>query len=205
MPDEGEVQVHVVDDDPGLCQSLRRLFNSAGMSAAVYESGPAFLRIAGTISTGCVLLDVRMPGMNGRELLLRLRAKGFALPIVMMSGHGDIATAVQAMKDGANDFIEKQSDDTVFLDTVRRVMNAQDNQKRSKESQEAALRIAVLTPRERQVLYGIANGHSSKAIAFELGLSVRTIEVYRARMMERLGLRNTAEAVRLAVLARFTA
>lgn len=199
MSPDGEV--HIVDDDPGVRQSLGRLFNAAGLSARVYESGPAFLDISASVTTGCVLIDLRMPGMNGLELLMRLRARGFALPIVVMSGQGDIPTAVQAMKVGATDFIEKGLGNEILIQRIQQAIRGNNEAERNRGHEDAKSRIAALSPRERQVLEGIVAGGSSKVIAFNLGLSVRTVEVHRARMMERLGLRHMAEAVRLAVLA----
>lgn len=197
-----DADVHIVDDDPGILKSLSKLLHAAGLSVEAYASGNAFLSRSQSITVGCVLVDVRMPGMDGLELLARLRARGFALPIIMMSGHGDIPTAVRAIKSGATDFIEKPFDVEVMIDAIRRAIDLHDEHERSQERHDAVARINALSPRERQVLYGIVDGRSNKVIAFDLGLSVRTIEMHRARMMERLGLRHVAEAVRLAVLAR---
>jgi two-component system, LuxR family, response regulator FixJ len=195
--------VHIVNDSPGARQTLCRLLGAAGLSSVEYDSGNVFLATSHTIAVGCVLIEVRMPGMNGIELLSRLRARGFAVPIIMLSADADVPTVVRAMKSGATDFIERPFEEAVLLDAIRRAIAAGDETKDEQEHEDARLRVNALTPRERQVLYGIVHGHSSKVIAFDLGLSVRTIEVHRARMMDRLGLRHTAEAVRLAVLARF--
>jgi two-component system response regulator FixJ len=201
-PTSSEPVVHIVDDDPGIARSVRRLVEAAGWPVETYVTGGAFLAASHAINCGCVLVDLCMPGMNGLELLIRLRARGFVPPVIMLSGHGNIPTAVRAIKSGAADFIEKPFDTGALIEVIRRTVKVRDEEECWRERDDATARIKALSPRERQVLNAIVDGHSNKIIAFDLGLSVRTVEVHRARMMERLGLRHMAEAVRLAVLAR---
>jgi len=192
--------IHVVDDDAAVRRSLARLLHSAGFGTNCYASAPHFLAVASQLSEGCLLLDIRMPDIDGMELQARLRGMGIGLPIIMMTGRGDVPTAVRAMKGGAVDFLEKPFDDGALLRAIETALAA-DHAGRGSEAAHAAQQVARLSRREREVLDALVAGRSNKIIAYDLGLSVRTIEVHRARMMERLGTRQLAEAVRLAVLA----
>src|SRR5882762_9978224 len=187
--------VYIVDDDAAFCRSVERLMRSVGMTAISFVSGPAFLKAAPDLADGCVILDVRMPGMGGLELQKQLKLIGFRLPIIVMTLKGDMETAVRAMKGGAVDFIEKP------FDAINEAMAVETAPVHDRESMEAARRIARLSPRERQVLDKLVTGRLTKQIAYDLGISARTVEVHRARMFARLGTRTPAEAVRLAVLA----
>jgi two-component system, LuxR family, response regulator FixJ len=198
---EAERTVHVVDDDPGVRRSLERLLYSAGFEHVAYASALAFLEAAPGISAGCVLLDVQMPEINGLELQGDLDRLGFRPPVIVITGHGDVPTAVRAMQAGAVDFIEKPFDDERLILAIEAALANSGRVFWDREVAEAAERIATLTPRERQVLDAVVAGRQSKVIAYDLGLSVRTVEVHRARMLERLGTRRLAEAIRLAVLA----
>lgn len=198
----GEQTVYIVDDDAAVRRSLERLFDSAGFEYISYETPIAFLEAAPRLSAGCVLLDLRMPGLDGLEVQARLAKLESTLSVIVMTGQGDIQTAVRSMKAGAADFIEKPFDDDVLLDAIRAALARPRGSDRAHEAVEATHRLAVLSAREREVLDGLMAGRPNKVIAFELGLSVRTVEVHRARMMHRLGVRQLAEAVRLAVLAR---
>jgi two-component system response regulator FixJ len=142
-----------------------------------------------------------MPGIDGLEVQARLKDLGVSLPVILMTGHGDVPTAVQAMKAGAFDLIEKPFDDERLLVAIERALNAAREADRDRDAADAARRVAMLSRRERQVLDGIVAGHQNKVIAGDLGISTRTVEVHRARMLERLGTRHTAEAIRLAVMA----
>ena len=193
--------IHIVDDDASIRRSLQELLHSAGFGSAVYETALGFLDAAPSLEDGCLLLDLRMPGIDGLELQALLNRLGFRLPIVVMTGHGDVATAVQAMKAGAVDFIEKPCDDERLLGAIKQALTISAPAARNREAAAAAQRIATLSGRERQVLDALAVGHPNKVVAFDLGISVRTVEVHRARMLERLGVRSLAEAIRLAVLA----
>jgi two-component system response regulator FixJ len=202
--------VHVIDDDEDVCWAIETLLLSAGLPVRIWPSGLAFLAGLPTLDPagiGCVLTDVRMPGMDGVELLRRLRETGFAPPVLVMTSHGDIALAVRAMKTGAFEFIEKPFDDEALLTVVRAALavGGEDQpvapEAARPEIAGAAARIATLSPRERQVLDLAMEGKSSKTIAHELGLSPRTVEVHRLRVMTRLGVGSLAEAVRLLVLA----
>lgn len=197
--------VHVVDDDAAIRRSLERLLHAAGLETVSYDTPFAFLNAVTTLVPGCVLLDVRMPGMSGLEVQERLNEMGVYLPVVVMTAQGDVTTAVRAMKAGASDFIEKPYNDDVLLNAIEAALaKGTGRQDREREVAEAAERIAALSPREWQVLDALVAGHPNKVIAYDLGLSVRTVEVHRARMMERLGVRQLAEAVRLAVLAKLS-
>lgn len=194
--------VHVVDDDAAVRRSLERLLHSASHACVSYPTPAAFLDAVRELPGGCILLDVRMPDMDGLELQDRLIQLGVTLPVIVMTGQGDVQTAVRAMKAGAVDFIEKPFDDEALLGAIEVALARVGRPDQTLASTEAAQRIAALSPRERQVLDALVSGRSNKQIAFDLGLSVRTVEVHRARMMERLGARQLAEAIRLAVMAR---
>jgi two-component system response regulator FixJ len=198
----GERTVHVVDDDAGVRRSLERLLDAAGFRAVSYQSALAFLDAAPGLAPGCVLLDVRMPGMDGLTLQSRLAKLDNHLPVVIMTGQGDVQTAVRAMKAGAVDFIEKPYDDEILVRAIELALSLPRPSDRNEEATKAAQRVAALSRRERQVLDGLVSGLPNKVIAYELGISVRTVEVHRARMMERLGVRQLAEAIRLGVMAR---
>lgn len=202
MSHEVERTVHVVDDDAGVRGALTMLMRSAGLGVETYDSAARFLERAATIVPGCVLLDVRMPDLNGLELQRLLAERGIALPIVVMTGHGDVSTAVQAMKAGAVDFVEKPFDDDQILRLVEEALaRGATDYRRSREASDAALLVGELTQRERDVLERLIAGRSNKLIAYELGISPRTVEIYRANMMEKLKARTVSEAVRVAILA----
>ena len=194
--------VHVVDDDAAVRRSLERLLDTAGFRVVSYDSSSAFLEAARGLSAGCVLLDIQMPGVDGLAVQARLNRLGVPLPVIVMTAHGDVARAVQAMKAGAVDFLEKPFDDETLLNAIEAALAKAGRRVGDREAVEAAQRIATLSPREREVLDGLVMGRQNKVIAFDLGISVRTVEVHRARMMERLGTRKLADAVRLAVLAK---
>jgi two-component system, LuxR family, response regulator FixJ len=193
--------IHVVDDDAAMRRSLERLLKSVGLATECYASAKAILDAAPLPSRGCILVDVCLPDIDGLKLQARLHDLGVHLPMIVITGRGNVATAVQAMKGGAFDFIEKPFANEELLDSVEAALAAVRTH-RDAEIQTATDRIARLSRREGQVLDALVAGRPNKAIAYDLGLSVRTVEVHRARMMERLGVRQFAEAVCLAVLAR---
>jgi two-component system response regulator FixJ len=196
--------VHVVDDDPAVRRSLERLLDAAGFHVVSYQSPAAFLNAASGLSAGCVLLDIRMPGVDGLEVQARLNRLRVNLPVIVMTGHGDVPSAVRAMKAGAVDFLEKPFDDEALLHAIGGAFAKASRASRligDREAERAAQRIATLSPREREVLDALLAGRPNKVIAFDLNISVRTVEVHRARMMERLGTKQFADAIRLAVMA----
>ena len=195
--------VHVVDDDDAVRRALAMLFRSAGIPVETHPSGLAFLDALGGLddgAVGCVLTDVRMPGLDGLDLLRRLRQCGFGRPVIVMTAHGDVSTAVRAMKAGAADFVEKPFDDEALLAATEAALGTP-RASGAAGAAGAAERIAALSPREREVLDLLMAGKPNKLIARDLGLSPRTVEVHRARLMARLGVGSLAEAVRLAVQA----
>jgi two-component system response regulator FixJ len=191
--------VHVVDDDEAVRESLRFVLEAEGLQVATYASAGRFLEAAPRMAAGCVLVDIRMPGMSGLELQDRLVADGFPLPVIIMTGHGEVPIAVRAMKAGAVDFIEKPFDDEILLANIRRALAL--GPRRQGEAARAAARLALLTERQRDVLDGLVAGQSNKAIAAGLGISPRTVEVHRARIMEKLGARSVPDIMRLALAA----
>jgi two-component system response regulator FixJ len=219
VPAASPAVVHVLDDDEAVRRGVALLLQSACIPTVTHASGTAFLNALANLNEsdiGCVLTDVRMPRLDGVALLERLKAAGFSRPVVVMTAHGDVATAVRAMKAGAVDFIEKPFDDEMLLDVIERAMaihDASHGHDRGRavlpdglaaahpEVVEAARRMAELSPREREVLGLLVEGKPNKLIAYELGISQRTAEVHRARLMARLGVRSLAEAVRLAIKA----
>jgi len=195
-----ERTIHVVDDDAAVRRSLELLLGSMGFITVSYAAPESFLLAAPGLTDGCVLLDVKMPGVGGLEVQAMLKAVGFALPIIVITGQGDIQTAVRSMKAGAFDFLEKPYEDEALLRAIEAAF-ATTPHGHDRQTLDAIQRIAELRPRERDVLEALVAGASNKVIAFDLGLSVRTVEVHRARMMDRLGTHQLAEAIRLAVLA----
>lgn len=195
-----ETFIYVVDDEPAIRDSLAMLLRSVGLAAKTFPSAAAFLAESDGATGGCLLADVRMPGMSGLELQEALRAKGSTLPIIVITGHGDIGMAVRAMKAGAADFIEKPFNDQVLLDAVHRALQSRtSNAPQATQRAEIKARIETLTPREREVLLLVAEGRPNKVVATRLGLSTRTVEVHRAKVMEKMQARSLAELVRMAI------
>jgi two-component system response regulator FixJ len=194
--------VYVLDDDDAVLRSLQCLLNSVNFEAITFNRPDVFLAAAKTFKTGCVLLDVRLPGMSGLEVQAQLHKMRNDLPVIVMTGEGDIQTAVRAMKAGAADFLEKPYSDHTLLGAIEAAFVKEHRLNRDSEIEEASRRLAILSPREREVLDGLLAGQPNKLIAYQLGISVRTVEVHRARMMERLGMRQLAEALRLGIMAR---
>jgi len=194
-----EPLVHVVDDEPAIRESLAMLLRSVGLQSRAYGSAQEFLESWRAGGAECLVCDVRMPGMSGLELQEALKARNSQVPVVLITGHGDVAMAVRAMKAGASDFIEKPFNDQVLLDAVNRALaRARDGQGDGRAEIEA--RIESLTPREREVMLLVVEGRPNKVVATRLGLSTRTVEVHRAKVMEKLQARSLAELVRMAIL-----
>lgn len=200
MVDEG--YIHVVDDDEAIRDSLIFLFKAANLQVQAYDSATAFLERLSLAKGGCVVTDVRMPGMSGIELLQRLRDMSIAIPVVVITGHGDVALAVEAMKCGAVDFLEKPFDDDVLLATVRAALSNQAIDQKDRDSLALVKqRLDALSVRERQVLDGLIAGRANKVIAYDLGISPRTIEIYRANVMTKMEASNLSQLVRMALTA----
>jgi two-component system, LuxR family, response regulator FixJ len=192
--------VHVIDDDEAVRESLSFLLGAAGLEVSAHASAVAFLVALAVQPPGCVLTDVRMPEMDGLELLRRLGESGGNWPVVVMTGHADVPLAVRALKAGALDFLEKPLDDTALLSAVRRALaRAELRQRQSAEAEDIAARLGRLTPREKEVLDGLVAGQANKEIARILGMSPRTVEVHRARVMEKMRADSLSELVRLAL------
>jgi two-component system, LuxR family, response regulator FixJ len=200
MPDDD--LVHVIDDDDAVRESLEFLLNAAEIKVRTYESARAFLdRLEAGVS-GCVITDVRMPEMSGIELLQRIQEMRLALPVIVITGHGDVPLAVEAMKFGAVDFLEKPFDDKVLLAAVRAALRRKGaDDGREAERRELTERITALSRRERQVLDGLVAGQPNKIIAFELGISPRTVEIYRANLMTKMQAASLSDLVRMALIA----
>lgn len=194
--------VYVVDDESDVRRSLGFLLKSAGFMPRPYLNGEDFLADAPDLSPGCVLLDMRMGAVDGLDVIERLGERAHRLPVIMMTGHGDIALAVRAMKLGAIDFLEKPFEDDVLADALRRGFRMLDQDPHGDdERREAERRIATLTPREAEVLRLLSDGKANKEVAIALDLSVRTVEMHRATMFDRLGVKTLPEALKLAFRA----
>ncbi|KSB90340.1 two-component system response regulator [Caulobacter vibrioides] len=195
--------VHVVDDDADARDSLAFLLETADFRVRTYASALAFLSELGEAESGCVITDVRMPGMTGQELVRRLKTEGSALPVVMITGHGDIPMAVEAMRDGVVDFIEKPFSEARILAALERALAAAPQQPAVSDDQAQVLaRMETLSERERQVLDGVVAGHPNKIIARDLGISPRTVEIYRAKLMSKMHADNLAALVRMTLSVR---
>jgi two-component system response regulator FixJ len=196
-----EPVVHVIDDDDAVRDSIAFLLESAGMVARTYPSAVAFLEAA-DLAPGCIVTDVRMPEMSGIELVRRLKAAGRRDPVIVITGHADVPLAIEAMKAGVADFIEKPFDDEVLLGAIRTALRDGDAPDQvDAEAAEAAKRLATLSVREREVLDGLVAGRANKVIAFDLEISPRTVEVYRANVMMKTGAGSLSELVRMALAA----
>lgn len=193
--------VHLVDDDEAIRRSASFMLKTSGFSVRTYVSGVEFLKER-ALAPGCILLDIRMPGLDGIEVQQALHARGVTLPVIVMTGHGDVDVAVQAMKHGAIDFIEKPFEKVILLGAIEegfaRIENAGEIRTRATE---ARIMLEALTPRERDVLLGLAHGFANKIIAFNLGISRRTVEVHRANLMTKLGVASFSGALRIAFAA----
>ena len=192
--------VHVIDDDTDVRQSLAFLLSTAGLAVRVHDSASAFLKILSEIQDGCIVTDLRMPGVDGIELQRRLAAAGVKLPVIVMTGHGDIALAVEAMKAGAIDFIEKPFDDDVLIAAIKTALarRAGDRERHARAAQ-VRDRMKLLSERERQVMEGLVAGKPNKIIAYELGISARTVEIYRANVMTKMQADSLSALVRMAL------
>jgi two-component system response regulator FixJ len=190
--------VHVIDDDSAVRNSLRFLLKASGHEVATYGSGPELLSQVDELQPGCIVTDVRMPEMNGLELVRQLKARGVAHPVIVITGHADVPLAVEAMRAGVVDFIEKPFDDEVLLTSVRSAL-AQNASSGVEDAEigELRSRLEQLSQRERQVLEGLVAGQANKAIAYDLGISPRTVEVYRANVMTKMRAKSLSELVRM--------
>ena len=195
--------VHVVDDDPAIRDSLAFLLDTAGLVSRTYDSAAALLADVDRLAPGCIVTDVRMPEMNGLEMVRRLAEMGVRHPVIVMTGHADVPLAIEAVRAGVKDFIEKPFDDEALLASIRAALADQAGSA-EREGQEAEVRerLASLSTRERQVLDGLVAGHANKVIAYDLEISPRTVEVYRANVMTKMQARSLSELVRMAILVR---
>jgi len=200
MPPSG--LVHLIDDDEDVRRALAFLLGTAGLAVKVYDSASAFLEKCEDFQSGCIVSDVRMPGIDGVELLQRLQQKRARMPVVIMTGHADVPLAVAAMKGGAVDFIEKPFADDVLLAAIQKAFERERKTERpSAEVAQIQTRIASLTPREKEVLDGLLAGYPNKTIAYDLGLSPRTVEVHRANVMTKMGASSLPELVRMTLVS----
>ena len=195
--------VHLVDDDEAIRKSAGFMLKTSGYQVKSYASGVELLKEK-EVDPGCILLDVRMPEMDGLQVQLALQDRGIGYPVIVMTGHGDVTVAVQAMKAGAVDFIEKPFEKAVLIEAIEegfsRILHADRSRVRA---QEAQVRLQILTPREQEVLEGLARGHPNKTIAYDLDISPRTVEIHRANLMSKLGVASLSEALRIAFAAGF--
>jgi len=194
--------VHVIDDEESVRRGASYFLKTSGYAVRTWDSGVAFLKEVRHAETGCVLLDIRMPEMDGLEVQQELNTRGITMPVIVLTGHGDVAVAVKAMRAGAVDFLEKPFDTEALVDAIRRaferISSARDVMARAAD---ATVVLGALSEREREVLEGLAQGFPNKTIAYDLGISPRTVEVHRAHIMTKLGARSLSEALRIAFAA----
>lgn len=194
--------IYLIDDDDAVRQSLAFALTTAGLAVRAYEFAVAFLEALPGVQPGCVVTDVRMPGIDGLELQRRLNEQAVNLPVIIITGHGDVRLAVEAMKAGAIDFIEKPFDDDILLAAIQNAIERYDRTgEREQEAAQTRARLASLSPRETEVLHGLLAGHPNKTIAYDLKLSARTVEVHRANVMTKMGAGSLSDLVRMALIA----
>jgi two-component system, LuxR family, response regulator FixJ len=200
MTDQG--MVHVIDDDEAARSSLEFLLSTAGLNVRTYDSAAAFVSNFKDDGRGCIITDVRMPEMSGIELLRKLKDMSVDLPVIVITGHGDVSLAVEAMKAGAVDFLEKPFDDDRMLGSINSALERnREEGARATERAQIREKLAQLSQREREVLDGLVAGAANKTIAFDLGISARTVEVYRANVMTKMEAKSLSELVRMAIIA----
>lgn len=194
--------VHIIDDDEAVRDSLAFLLMTAKVPVKAYKSASEFLSVLPSLVGGCIVTDIRMPGMSGLELLVRVKELELSIPVIVITGHGDVPLAVEAMKLGANDFVEKPFDDNGLLASIGAALSmGATNSNRNDEKLKLQRRIDALSLRERQVLQGLVLGHPNKTIAFDLQISPRTVEVYRANLMTKMSASSLSELIRMAFVA----
>jgi two-component system, LuxR family, response regulator FixJ len=194
--------VHLIDDDEAVRRAVAFLLTSAGLAVRVHESAVAFLDVLPSLQPGCIVSDVRMPGMDGLELQRRLKALDARLPMIIMTGHADVSLAVEAMKAGAVDVIEKPFGDELMLSAIRAALDLYDKAgSREAEVAQTQVKLRALSSREREVLDGLLAGHPNKTIAYDLGISARTVEVHRASLMAKMAAASLPELVRMSLVA----
>lgn len=192
--------VHLVDDDEDVRRALAFMLGTAGMTVRLYDSALALLEKFDAVQSGSIVSDVRMPGMNGIQLLQRLKERGNRLPVIIMTGHADVALAVEAMKAGAADFIEKPFSDDALLDAISAALKRAGAGQAGEDVGLARSRLATLSDREKEVLDGLVNGLPNKTIAYDLGISPRTVEVHRANVMKKMGASSLSQLVRMTLI-----
>lgn len=197
-----ETMVHIVDDDEAMRDSLLFLLDSADLPARAYDSAVSFLDALPGLEPGCILTDVRMPQINGLEMVRRVKAAGVDLPVIVMTGHADLALAIEAMRAGVVDFLEKPFEDEVLLTALRSALGQSEaDRRRAQDRQDVRDRRAALSGREGEVLEGLLAGKPNKIIAYDLGISPRTVEIYRANVMTKMQAASLSELVRMCLLA----
>ncbi len=197
------LQVYLVDDEAAVRRSVSFMLKTAGYAVEAFESGEAFLKAAPGLAPGCVLLDIRLGGIDGLEVQQILRERGIMVPVIIITGHGDVGLAVRAMKAGAVDFIEKPFEKAQAIAAIDQALLYNDGRERLQAmAQTAQTRLNALTPRERDVLDGLVDGRANKVIAYDLGISPRTVEIHRANLMTKLGVASLSDALRIAFSAR---
>lgn len=200
MPSEDVV--HVIDDDDAVRDSISFLLSTSKIAVETHESAVEFLRILPRIGSGCIVTDIRMSSISGMDLIRQLRERGAKMPVIVVTGHGDVPLAVEAMRLGAADFIEKPFDDEVLLAAIRGALSrGRDEGERTHLVADIQQKAATLSERERQVLDGLVAGQPNKVIAFDLGISPRTVEIYRANVMSKMQAGSLSELVRMAIVA----
>jgi two-component system response regulator FixJ len=198
-----EPVVHVIDDDDSAREALSFLIDCAGLRVRTYDSALRFLEAVPEMEHGCIVTDVRMPEMSGVELIGRLKALGVADPVIVITGHADVPMAIQAMKAGVADFLEKPFGDEAILGAIRTALARRNGREQADAEREAINgRMATLSQREREVMEGLVEGHANKAIAYDLSISARTVEVYRANVMTKMQAGSLSELVRMVTIAR---
>jgi two-component system response regulator FixJ len=194
--------IYIIDDDEAVRQSLQFMLKAAGIAARTFESAKAFMEILPQVTSGCIVTDVRMPEITGIDLLRQVMRTNPDLPVIVITGHGDISLAVEAMKIGATDFLEKPFDGEQLMSAVRSALSREaDIGKRKADLVEIQDKLAALSNRERQVLEGLVAGSANKNIAFDLGISPRTVEIYRANLMTKMAANSLSDLVRMAMMA----
>ncbi|SEP72466.1 two component transcriptional regulator, LuxR family [Faunimonas pinastri] len=194
-------QIHVIDDDEAVRDSIAFLLETADLPVKTHESAKAFLASPASLRADCIITDVRMPGITGIDLLRKLREQGVGAPVIVITGHADVPLAVEAMKLGAADFLEKPFDDEAFLASVKRCLNQRSEGSRNEaERLDLQEKLSGLSQREHQVLLGLVAGHPNKTIAYDLGISPRTVEVYRANVMSKMRASSLSDLVRMAMV-----